>query len=275
MILWICGAPGIGKTFLATSVIEKLKATNDWDVIYYYLRDEACEELRFHKGKALTMLRNLIRQLVDVFYKHNYRLPDSFWDVHRESGTKFLSDIRFAIRAVQHLLAQIPRIHIVIDGLDECIDRHTTDNLKLHEQLPEVLKRLVSTSCLGIVKWCFTGCPERDLSSFFQNTGALTLEVTGDHVRGDILNYMAECASDLEFDVNEVSFRERSDHLGITTNFLDANLTMNLIKSSSGITSYQDILDSVLGNKKGFNSRYLRGISALASKEDTVRDLAR
>lgn len=316
-VLWIYGPPGIGKTFLASSIVERLKSQSR-EVLYYYFRDEnSGNRNQPGWGEALSMLRNIIRQLLDVFvYKRKHQLPTGFWDIYDKSGGSFLTDIDVAINVIQLLLKVLPRITIVVDGLDECINRHQLANKHCpawksdHPALlPSILSRLVQSTHHGIVKWCFTSCPETDISNLLKGMNAITMEVTEKDVKGDVINFLVDTYQD-ELDIRvvysedgaaedvnadqELSEDERAqlphsetdekDHnvfiMGLLRNlmsvsFLDARLTLELLKGKGGATTSQEMMQSVLSYKDGFNNRYLRGIRLLAEKPKNERELAR
>lgn len=284
-VLWIHGPPGIGKTFLASSIIQRLQE-KDQEVIFYYFRDEKSgSPLVPGKGEALSMLRNLARQLVDIIqYKRQHRLPTGFWDIYEKSGGTFLSEIESAIEVIILLLAVIPRIHIVIDGLDECIDRHVEGHnghlpLKANsnKRLPIILEKLVQSKSHGTVKWCFTSSPESDFLSFFDKLEAHNLKVTQAHVRMDVFEYViAECVENPDIDTGgeDEAFLSTLGHCLSSANFLDARLTLELLKGS-GVTTKEELLESIWLYKEGFTERYFRGLCALAAKPKKEKELAR
>ncbi|KIJ24000.1 hypothetical protein M422DRAFT_275321 [Sphaerobolus stellatus SS14] len=317
MILWIYGPPGIGKTFLASSVIERFKGKKQ-EVLYYYFRDEKSgTPLQPGWGEALSMLRNLIRQLVDIIiYKRKHKLPTGFWDTYAQSGGTFLSDIKSAINVVQLLLAVIPRINVIIDGLDECNDRNKSPDShcpawKSNKLLPAILAKLTESKTHGIVKWCFTSCPESDLSSLFKVLKAHTLEVNEEDIGKDVLNYILDvCHDDLDLDAldneqdpddtesGEQKDQSTEEELGgngnkekgtidleafliglfrnvIGVSFLDARLTLELLKGKGGVTTRKEMMNSIISYKDGFNKGYLRGLRVLAGKPRKEKELAR
>lgn len=317
-VLWIHGPPGIGKTFLASSIVERLKSQNH-EVLYYYFRDEnSGNRNQPGWGEALSMLRNIVRQLLDVFvYKRKHRLPTGFWDIYDKSGGSSLTDIDAAINVIQLLLKVLPRIIIVVDGLDECVDRHRSANEHCpvwksdHPTLlPSILARLIQCNYHGIVKWCFTSCPETDMSNLFKGINAITMEITEEDVKDDVINFLVDTYQDeldvrVVFNNNKVNETESineewsGEHergelyssqadtkdpsvfiLGLLRNlmsvsFLDARLTLELLKGKGGATTPQEVMSSVLSYKDGFNKRYLRGIRLLAEKPKNERELAR
>ncbi|KAI5850552.1 ankyrin repeat-containing domain protein [Morchella snyderi] len=117
-LLWGCGIPGAGKTFLSSLVIDVLHArskacssTIGLAYIYFDYMDQ-------DQQVPITVLRSLIRQLVS---KPNFPIPkavQSLYDRNRAAGTTpGLEDLRNALAAT---LALFTETFFVFDALDEC-----------------------------------------------------------------------------------------------------------------------------------------------------------
>lgn len=279
--LWLNGPPGIGKTFLAASIIHKLKAQGY--VIYYFFREDKSGSPQSGKGEAITFLRHIAMQLVDIIQRYrSHKLPKSFWDIYDQTGRgSCLSDITRAVEVVKVLLNVLPRVHIVVDGLDECIDRYvdvnplaTPDNSR--QKLPWILKALC-TQYNGVIKWAFTSCIEPQLTTLFSKTlQAPTLTITQGHTGQDVMNFMMDFYEKLDLS------REGDPDcfvLGILRcmsmiNFLDAKLTMSVL-SGQGVTCEEELMDALGAYNIGFNERYLRGLKVVAERPENERELAR
>ena len=117
--LWIHGDAGLGKTFLASSVIEALsqEATTDQlpQVIYFYCRysDE-------QKNTLISVLRSLLLQLFES--KSNNLVILNELDRLRKATIldhATAESLPLLIQALSDTAAQFPILRCVIDGVDE------------------------------------------------------------------------------------------------------------------------------------------------------------
>ena len=88
-----------------------------------------------------------------------------------------LNDTRTAVKVIKGLVKQIPRVHIVIDGLDEC--RNPV------EMLP-ILRLLAEAKTYGIVKWLFTSRPERQIRTELLRSDAVEISAPMQSLTNDI-----------------------------------------------------------------------------------------
>ncbi|KAF7974001.1 hypothetical protein HWV62_13619 [Athelia sp. TMB] len=135
--LWINGTPGCGKTIICSTVIESVRQE------YKLESGAACVYFFFDSRNAETdqslhekMLRSLIRQMSYQWgLWYNSRQTDQSATSQQQTGVPAaLVDIyggghetpsTAALQlTLQKIIADFDRAYIVIDALDECLDRH-------------------------------------------------------------------------------------------------------------------------------------------------------
>lgn len=273
-ILWLHGKAGNGKSVLASAVAQSLQDSAQARLVVYF----------FFAGKTgmIECIRALIRQLVTIIDAKHMKLPEEFTEFLDQCGGTLLCYMHTAIKALISLLNICPRVHVVLDGLDECTDRMMYyDSTAQRPMLAGVLSSLVNHNYNGIVKWFFTSSPEPDLNGFFQDVQAAEIELTRQRVERDVATYMNARLRKLEYWVSDAKFRlsvlggNRIAEGGF--NFLDAKITFNLLERNPGVTQedIHEILCSYEEYGKDFNSRYLRGLLALKGKSEKERIFAR
>lgn len=115
--VWIHGIPGAGKTILASHLIEVLKKysevppTQKFASVYYYCyfghdQDEASPFLKW-------TLSRLCREAQVV--------PPFLYNLYMHGGEPSLADL---LHALEEIVGNFDRIHIVIDAVDESMPRH-------------------------------------------------------------------------------------------------------------------------------------------------------
>ena len=120
-VLLCPGDPGVGKTVLASIVIDYLWnkiRTDDIGVAYIY-----CDYLKYREQTPLHLVGSLLKQLAEQQNPISESLKN-YYDEHKSSNT----DPK-ATQAFEVLKAQCdswPQIFIVIDALDECSEKDGT-----------------------------------------------------------------------------------------------------------------------------------------------------
>lgn len=131
--LWLHGIPGCGKTILASSIIQDLlqeRHSDPGNVVLYYFFD-----FSDRKQSAEVMVGSLIYQLIQHCLEIPKVLEDLFSSCNsgtRPASSDSLKDVLY------QLLQSFPRLHVVLDALDECSNR------------PELLGIIEDVVALGI-----------------------------------------------------------------------------------------------------------------------------
>ncbi|KAJ7694446.1 hypothetical protein B0H17DRAFT_1009308, partial [Mycena rosella] len=112
-ILWCCGIPGAGKTFMASIVVDYLSTKSEAQNI-----GVACMYLNHKETEAQTpsnLIASAWRQL--VFHKDISSLAQELYQDHSEKGTRpSLGKIHAVLRSA---VTEWSKIYVVVDALDE------------------------------------------------------------------------------------------------------------------------------------------------------------
>lgn len=250
-VLWLHAIPGAGKSVLCSRVIEKMELERKKVVYYFFSFDEVA------KNKCISMLRSLILQLLALLPQ----IPDEFCSIYEDEcklGQSSLESLTVAEKLVNTLLKRIPRVHVVIDGLDECSDR---------PGLLQTLGRLFKQSSLGIVKWFCASRDEFDIRGTLASAHQIPV---GDFTQPDIVKFLDEdpCFAENE-DQNHVIFSYLSGG-----SFLWVKLTLDILRGD-GFTCDKDIEEALESFYPGLQGCYLRTLQQLAGKSPSEQELAR
>ncbi|KAH6622333.1 C2H2 domain-containing protein [Boeremia exigua] len=110
-LLWLHGIPGAGKTILASAIIDKCKAQPDFATAFYY-----CHSDDQTNSSAVGILKGITQQLLD----HDAGLLPPCYRRYKSSGEPVLRSLSQAISLLKDLCTILPKVYIVLDGLDEC-----------------------------------------------------------------------------------------------------------------------------------------------------------
>ncbi|KAJ4353488.1 uncharacterized protein N0V89_005218 [Didymosphaeria variabile] len=117
-VLWLWGKPGSGKTVVSTTVLEDVLQRCDRSLggvcahFYFNYKDN-------HEEGPELMLRSLIGQLS----KYCVQMPGCFdwlFALRERMGPRPLHEF---VEVLQELILEFPQVFILIEGLDECLQR--------------------------------------------------------------------------------------------------------------------------------------------------------
>lgn len=247
--------PGSGKTVLSSTVAKELQSRG-LDTITFL-----CSFNHASRRKAMSVLRAVAIGLLRL----NEEVPDSVKILYETDAANVFSklddaDTDKAVQVLQGLAAQVERVHVVVDGLDECIER---------EQLLEALCQVTSAQTHGIVKWFLTTRPEPAFRSCFQRPGVIELAAPADCTSDDIRIFMTD-------GLQRGKFAKQIDHWvsRAETNFLLARLTLNTL-NGMGLTCDEDIKEELYRFPKDLTGCYMRFLEYLRVRSDLERDMVR
>ena len=178
--LWHNAPPGCGKTMLASHVADTLRASLSGDsVIWYFCSFN--DPVRKH---PINVFRSLALQILKI----TPVLPDRLIKIFKEeveNEEAFLTYHRTLEKVIHELLSVTKRVHILIDGLDECLPADATPLLGM-------ITRLVSGASQrhGITKWLFTSRKEGPILKTMLDLGAIEVSPTEEDRTADIQTYL-------------------------------------------------------------------------------------
>ncbi|KAL2849960.1 hypothetical protein BJX68DRAFT_275805 [Aspergillus pseudodeflectus] len=227
-ILWIHGRPGTGKTYLASVLIEECKKDEGAVTSYFY-----CDEAEL-KTSAIAVVRGILAQLV---HQHRELVPycRSKW---KNSRIPTLTDLSVASTLLETFCERIPRLYMVVDGLDECENGR--------KDLLESFKNLINKSdrlSPGKLRVLFLSRPMPEIKNAVPEAAILPLGP--EHNRADIKQYCRRRSRELQkFEFNDDALNEVLERICIQADgmFLFATLVMtNLARQPNRRTFYKEI----------------------------------
>ncbi|KAH7087771.1 C2H2 domain-containing protein [Paraphoma chrysanthemicola] len=111
-LLWAHGIPGAGKTVLASAIIEECKGNPDFKTGYFY-----CHDGDPNNNTAIAILKGIVDQLLQQEVED---LLPQFYTKRTSSGDATLRSFQVAKRLLEDCCEILPKLFIVVDGIDEC-----------------------------------------------------------------------------------------------------------------------------------------------------------
>ncbi|KAL5121669.1 hypothetical protein ACEQ8H_000355 [Pleosporales sp. CAS-2024a] len=124
-LLWMHGIPGAGKTVLASAIIDSCKQIPEFLTTFVYCRDGDS-----NSNSAIAILKGLADMLLDVVNYRDLLLP-SFYSRRTSGGDASLRSINQAKLLLEDCFRIVPKMFIVIDGLDECDPKERREALRV------------------------------------------------------------------------------------------------------------------------------------------------
>ena len=139
-LLWCCGPPGVGKTFLASMTIQHLeKSLSDDNAIAYVFCD--------YKDRAAQTAEHIMASLVQQLCLRHLSMStelEELCELHRKRQTR--PPLADWVDALHREIRFYAKIYLVIDALDECTEsddaRH--DLLTVFRALPSNVHTLIT-----------------------------------------------------------------------------------------------------------------------------------
>ncbi|KAL4918902.1 hypothetical protein BDW62DRAFT_180053 [Aspergillus aurantiobrunneus] len=253
-ILWINGRPGTGKTYLASVLIEACVKDYSWVTCYFY-----CNEKVEMKTSALVILRGILLQLVD---QHRELVPYCHSKM-KSARTPTLSDLSTAYTLIETFCERLPRLYMIIDGLDECEDGRKD----LVESFKNLIKKTESYSP-GKLRVLFLSRPMTEIKNLVPDAAILALGP--EHNKQDIQRYCRRRTCELEkFEFSDADLNDVAERICIKADgmFLFAKLVMNNLAKQPNRHSFRmEISDTRLPNE--LDEAYTRIMERL--KQDLI-----
>jgi hypothetical protein len=177
-LMWIHAIPGAGKTILCSTIIDQIEMicrsnpSSEYAYFYFDFNDQ-------HKQTVSGLLRSLVAQLCD----RRPTLPpevESLYDWHNGWQEPRNQNL---IQIIISLLSSSDRIFLIIDALDECIERYELCQM-IHQLMggySESLKLLV------------TSRKEQDITTSLRDIVHVEIGIQTTEVDNDIELHVQKC----------------------------------------------------------------------------------
>lgn len=257
-VAWYHAPPGSGKTILSAAVADNIEQGGGQVVYYRFSFDDITRKtplaaLRSIAIQLRTIMGKIPPQLVELYNKelnhHAYQLHDQ--------------DI--AIQVVHALMEQMPRVHIIVDGLDECNDI---------DSVLAMFTRLAQSDTYGIVKWFFTSRDDSTIRNIILNKlKAAELTPPRGKIMDDITVFLDSHGRD-KLARNDCAECVKYWTAASEENFLYSKLMFEIL-CGDGVTCSDEIHEELLKFPPGLTGCYTRCLESITRKRETERNLAR
>ena len=195
--LWLNGKPGagklsmrcdnvvlvltqhLGKSVICSKIIEHLQSSDSTTIIYYFCRHD--QETRY---PATDILKEFANQLLAA----NRELAPYILDTFANNGLRPTK--KYLIAIVEMLIAALPSVRVIVDGLDELPknfqEEVMKDLLKLKGSSIGAYKLLLSSQCSSTTTQTLGNKPQlrlEDCSKYVDETIATYIKPTMDELR--------------------------------------------------------------------------------------------
>ena len=245
---------GAGKTMLSC-------------VITRYLKDQGLKTAYFsysfndpYRRNAISAIRSLALQVlmqIDI-------IPDkvlSLYETEMSNYAFVLQDVDTAAAVLQTLLKHTSRIHVVIDGLDECVDGAI---------MSKNFTKIMSANTLGIVKWFLTSRKDEYAQLLARQVNTNNMIPDSKVIMEDIKIYLQDHLL-AQGHIDKCIDRWTAASEG---NFQYISIRLRTLKGI-GLTCEEDIEEELKRFPMGLTGCYLRTLEKLALRSKHEQELAR
>lgn len=243
-VLWFNARPDSGKSVCSAATVERLRVEN-CDVAYFLIKSN--DPIR---RRLLRVLRNMAAQMLRIVPY----IPDELFNLHIDDiGQPYVQNVGAVEKVLSCLQKHVGRIHLIIDGLDECDDRTS---------LTESLGKLFSQNTTGISKWFCATCKSPDFEILLEN------------VQGELIEISTKNAQ-IDYENVDISLKRKEyiSHIQgeAKRNFLWTQL---MLHAFTGRTCEEDVEDGLGNYHLGLGGCYLLHLSQLSRKVMPTRTSA-
>lgn len=178
----------LGKTYLASVLIEACLKQTDHTTCYFY-----CNEKADSRASARVILRSILMQMV---HQHTELLPYCYAKM-QTSLSSVLLDLSTINTLLETFCERIPHLFVVVDGLDECAEEQ--------RHILETFRKLVRNSDVhspGKIRVAFLSRPSPEIKRFLPEAQVFALDA--ETTKFEIQKYCKYRARELvKFDFGE------------------------------------------------------------------------
>ncbi|KAI1560042.1 Ankyrin repeat protein [Pyrenophora tritici-repentis] len=268
-LLWCHGKPGIGKSVLASSVIEDITTTIG-------LREDAglCFVYYNYQNTQLKELHQIVATLLKQLCQRKDQLPRDLLQTKQEALSPSLvgTQERFI-----SLVEDLSQVYVVFDALDECPEQERGDILGF---ITGIVRAQVGCQ----VKVFVTSRNEMDIAKAFGDKHIPTIQIQTENVTADIEAFARS-------QVTKLQAGENGKTLYITNDGLKEKIIQTLAAKAEGMFLWVNLqLDSLCQASKAQKDRvveaalealpqglldtYVRILERIEAQSPYMRDLA-
>jgi hypothetical protein len=252
--LWLHANPGTGKSVLCSAIIQRLREENK-KVAFFF-----CSFQDPLKRNITCALKSLALQL-ESLHEDTPSEVEQIYEYELRHGQAKLQNPTVLVVVLQALLKSLDRVHVILDGLDECENHELTFNL---------LSECFKTSSLGIVKWLWASRIEPDFQRLSSATKAKFIHIQ-----------KAQAEHDIKICIEDSPEMAGSSHKSVEEwvaasdgNFLWLTLMLRTL-TGCDLTCPAEVEEELGRFPKGLKQCYQRVLEHLMKRSKSQQQLAR
>ncbi|KAF2805686.1 uncharacterized protein BDZ99DRAFT_109722 [Mytilinidion resinicola] len=268
-LLWCHGKPGIGKSVLASNVIEDITAKNG-------LRDDTaiCFAYYNYRNMQLRELHQIVAALLKQMCRAMNCIPHNLLKTKHDALSPSLVGNQ---ENFVSLIEDLSQVYVVFDALDECPEREREDILGF-------ITGIVTARIGCHVKVFVTGRNEMDIAKAFEDKQIPTIQIRAKNVATDIETFARSQVEKLQAGehgktlyITSVELKEKIVRTLATKAegmFLWVNLQLDSLCQASKAQKDQVVEDALETLPQGLPDTYVRILERIEDQPSYMRDLA-
>ncbi|KAI8937256.1 hypothetical protein NX059_006465 [Plenodomus lindquistii] len=268
-LLWCHGKPGIGKSVLASNVIENITAEIG-------LREDAavCFAYYNYRDAQLKDLHQIVTALLKQLIRRKPMVPHGLLKNQHDALSPSLVGTLDSFKSCVEDLSQV---YVVFDALDECPEEEREEVLKF-------ITKAVTAQVACHVKVFVTSRKEMDIAKAFENKKVPTIPIQTESVTADIETFVRS-------QVEKLLIGEHGKTLYVTDGRLKETIIQTLAQRAEGMFLWVNLqLDSLCQASKarkdhvvasaletlpqGLTDTYVRILERIEAQSPYMRNLA-